>query len=226
MQAIAELRVEIEQLGERMDQRLGTIEQLVGNGEFVPGQDLAVAEQGAATALKVEEQTKALAARVAESVQVQLDAKLERLASRQRNRNMGGEWKAPMDELAEELELTDRQKDTAIAIFDEARDDVYDLLKAERPDGGSLLDDLATSIRNGEPDALPKFLGRLFSDHVPGSDQTYLARMLSLSEKVRTDLSTHLSDVQLQKLNALKVAVLEVETGYDPVAEYIQTRSQ
>ena len=48
-----------------------------------------------------------------------------------------------------------------------------------------------------------------------------ISEMISLSEKVRNNLSPHLSAGQMDKLNTLNVAVLEVETGYDPVEEYI-----
>ena len=46
-----------------------------------------------------------------------------------------------------------------------------------------------------------------------------------MSEQVRTNLSPHLSETQMQKLNALNLAVLEVETGYDPVGEYIRSNN-
>ncbi len=221
--AIEELRTEIQRLGERMDQRLGVIERQVTASESPSPEALAGGglggEVGAVAA--TEEMSNALAAKVAESVQTQLDAKLERLASRQRNRNMGGEWKAPIDELADELELSDVQKETATAVFDDARDEVFDLLKSTRPDGGSLLDDLVTSLRKGDPDALQGFIQRIFSERIPGGERTYVAEMISLSEKVRSNLSSHLSAGQMEKLKTLNVAVLEVETGYDPVEEYI-----
>lgn len=220
-QAIAGLRSEITQLGEQLDRRLAAIEQQLATREA-----LSIGGAGGiGSASAMEENTEALAARVAESVQGQMEAQLERLASRQRNRNMGGEWKAPIDELAVELDLTDAQSETATAIFDDARDDVYALLTTERSDGGNLLDDLATKIRSGEQDALPKFIGRIFSDHVPNSDQTYLARMIALSEEVRSNLSPHLSEAQMKRMRDLNVAVLEVETGYDPVGDYIRSKT-
>ena len=202
-----------------MDQRLAVIEQQV-NAFQSPSPETLEADTVRAVAA-TEELTTALAAKVAESVQTQLDAKLERLESRQRNRSMGGEWKAPIDDLAAELELSDAQRESATEVFDDARDGVFDLLKAARPDGGSMLDDLVTKLREGDPQAFPRFVQRILSERVPGSDRTYLAEMTSLSEQVRSHLSKHLSEAQMEKLDTFKVAVLEVGTGYDPVGEYI-----
>ena len=217
--AIAELRTEIAQLEQQIDLRFSALE-----GRFASASSIAIGGEWGAAAR--DQETQALAAAVAENVQGQLDAKLERLASRQRNRNMGGEWKAPIDELAEELGLSEVQTDTAIEIFDEARDEVFDLLKASREDGGSLLDDLVTSLRNGDPNPFPDWVGRIFTDKIPGKEKSYLAEMIAMSSDVKNNLSQHFSEEQMQKFGTLNVAVLEVETGYDPVAAYVEAGTQ
>lgn len=220
---LAQLRDEIRSLSERLDQQVETLNRLVERVEAAPVVSGTTPNFDRA---RNSDPTEDLAVRVAETVQSQLDAKLDRMASRQQNRNMGGEWKAPIDELAAELGLDDRQKESARIVFDQARDQVFDILKTKRDDGGSLLDDLAEGLKAGDPDAFGAFMGRMFTEKVPGTEVTYLGEFMALTEQVKGDLSSHFDSQQLKKLETLNVAVLEVETGYDPVGDYLGNPDQ
>ena len=216
--AISELKSDIEQLTRQIDERFLALETGILNTQPLLG-------DGQSTLARAG-QAERIAAEVAESVQGEIEGKLERLASRQQNRSLGGEWKASMQELTEELQLSEAQQETATSIFDDARDGVFDILASRRDDGGSLLDDLVGDLQQGKADAFPKFIGRIFSDRAPGSEETYVGQMAQLSDEIRENLAPHLSDRQLERFRTLNVAVLEVETGYDPVAAYIEANTE
>ena len=97
-----------------------------------------------------------------------------------------------------------------------------------RLDGGSLLDDFAAALKDGQdaPAATRAFFQRIFTDKVPGTDRTYLTELLELKEGVRTELGKQLSAEQVRKLDALRVDLLDVKTGHDPVGDYVRSRVQ
>lgn len=165
---------------------------------------------------------------IASRLEKRLGEKMEKIADRNRDRNMSGEWKAPFDELSKELALTEDQQREARAIFDEARDEIFVLLKTTRLDGGSLLDDFAAALKNGDDpgEATKGLFQRIFTDKVPGTDRTYLTDLLALKTDVRAALSRHVDEGQVKKLDGLRVDLLDVQTGYDPVGDYVRAKVQ
>jgi hypothetical protein len=165
---------------------------------------------------------------LADRLEKRLGEKMEKLANRDRERNGQGEWKAPVDELAKELGLTDDQKREATAIFNEARDETFVLLKTTRLDGGSLLDDFASALKNGDDpeEATKSLFKRIFTENVPGSDRTFLTDLIALRTDVHDELGRHISADQLSKLDRLRVDLLDVKTGYDPVGDYVRAKVQ
>jgi hypothetical protein len=61
---------------------------------------------------------------------------------------------------------------------------------------------------------------------VPGTDQTYLAGFLEIATDCDRDLAAKLDPKTMRKLRALRVALLEVNTGYDPTGDYVRARLQ
>ena len=193
-----------------LEERLASIESQIQDASF----------SGTATSETAVEQMK----EVAEQIGGELEEKMQRLASRQRNRNMSGEWKASLDELQAELGWSDAEVERAHQIFDDARDDVFELLNTPRADGGTLLDDFVGDLQKGDPEAMQKFIGQIFTGQHPDGESTYLQHFEALNSDVRTELAVDWSDEQLAQFTALNVAVLEVETGYDPVRTYVEQR--
>lgn len=164
----------------------------------------------------------ALEKAVAKRIEANVSERLDKIASRRRTPR--GEWIAPIDELADELKLDETQADSARRIFDAARDQTFELFKTERADGGSLVDDLAQDIREGmpPPEATKRFIRRIFSETIPGTETKYLDRLIALRGDVFGDLSETLSGSQVETLDTLNIDPLRVETGYDPIREYVE----
>lgn len=217
VEAIQELRAEVKRLRENLEQRVGAVESaLVAGGAT---NHAAAPPSTLAAAIREEpEAAQALAEMLAEGVAEEFEQKL---ASARRERNAAGQWKAPMDQLARELDMTEDQRWRSEEVFDGARDEVFELFKTPRPDGGSLLDDLVVNLKSGHGEPFTEFTNRLSSEMVPGTNRTYLAELIALGEIVNQNLSEHLSEEQLRTMKSLAIAPLEIQTGYDPVGDFI-----
>lgn len=222
--AIDELRAEVKRQGEQLDQRVSTVERAMALQLEVLAEVTSLDASTLEGALPYveSEATESFTAKVAEVVKAQFEGNVEELASKQRVRSANGQWKAPMDELANELDMDDYQKDRSEEAFDRARDDAFQLLTTQRPDGGNLLDDLVSDIQNGTPEPYKVFMERISSEHIPGTNRTYISEMMALSELLNQELGEHLSEDQVRKLKALQIAPLEVQTGHDPIGDYIR----
>jgi len=165
---------------------------------------------------------------VADRVEKKISERLEAMSARESQRGDDGKWKAPIDDLAKELALTDAQKAEAKRIFERSRDSIFALLQTTGPDGGSVLDDFVDALRSGaDPtDTSKRFFQRLVSEHIPGTDRTYIADFITLGQGVEEELGKHLDATQMKRLRALHVDLLDVKTGYDPVGEYMAARVQ
>lgn len=220
---VEKLAGEVRDLNRRVTQRLDAVETRIETSA-VPGIPLgdAAAMGGAAGDVGAIEER--IAAKVAET----MDARMDRLASRTANRSLGGEWKASIEELHDELGMTDAQRDAVRQVFDAAHDEMYVLFKTERLDGGSLLDDLVVELKQGvDPEtAFKGMIKRLFVDRVPGTDRTYVADLIDLKEDVSRALSDQLRPEQVRKIESLNVDLLGVKTGHDPVGQYVQAKLQ
>ena len=131
-----------------------------------------------------------------------------------------------IENLVVELNLDSEQKETLTQLFDQSKDEVLALLTTEYDEGGSLMDDFATDLADGEPyrEAFQSFIGRMLSEKRPGSDQTYMNEITQINQRVSQQLTDHLDEDQLAQFKKLKVALLEVQTGYDPGREYVESR--
>lgn len=212
------LRDEIRSLGDRIDRRLAGIEQRIDAAEPMPTV-LAASRAGAV-------ETGAIEAGVTAAVERTVDAKLEQWAARTRDVGADGKWKPPLDALAAELALTEAQEAEAARVFDAAKDQVYDVLRTMRLDGGSLLDDFVAALRAGaEPQAaFRELFQRIVNERVPGSDATYLGELVVITEETERALAKHLDAAQIEKIRTLHVDLLDVKTGHDPVGDYVRAR--
>ncbi len=228
--AVEGLRGDLRDMRQSLDRRIGALERRVATGAQRAASEASateVAEEaGGLTGMAPgSEDAESLADDVARRVEERMSEKIDRLAGRERNGQ--GEWKAPIDELTEELSLDETQQERAKQIFDRAKDEMYALLKTTRLDGGSLLDDLADDLAQGGDiqETFGRFIGKLISDRVPGTDDTYLAHILESRRGLEGELGTHLSDEQMVEFRRLRVDFFDVNTGYDPVGDYIRSKS-
>jgi hypothetical protein len=219
--AVESLRVELRTTTERLERRITDVDRVetrTGRGPSAPAPEAAQPAETAAAA----------DAKPLQELADRLEKKMESLAARDKERGEDGKWKAPLDELAAELKLSDAQKAETKRIFDHARDETFTLLKTQRLDGGSLLDDFAGALKSGADPAesTRQLFRRIFTEKVPGSDQTYLAEAIALTQDVEDELSGRLDAGQMKRLKALRVDLLDVKTGYDPVGDYVRAKVQ
>ena len=224
--AVEGLQSEVRKLRTRLEHRMGRLETRV--------EDEAVAASVAGLTGDPSSVAGTIAAgasdefgdKLVDKLEKRLGERMEKLAQRQRNR--AGEWKAPIDELSNDLELDEAQKAEATLIFNEARDETYVLLKTMRLDGGSLLDDFVESLRdNPDPGGATRdFFRRIMTEKLPGSDRSYLGELMALQGDVKGALAKSFSTDQMTKLESLNVDLLDVKTGYDPIGDYVRAKLQ
>jgi hypothetical protein len=230
--AVESVRVEVHELTQKVERRMAAVDQRVAEAGPATG---FVAERGGVTALPGAAPAgdgssagKPLEELVADRVERKVSEKLDAMASRDRERGEDGKWKAPLDDLSQELKLTDAQKADAKRIFEHSRDEAFTLLKTQRLDGGSILDDYAAALKSGADatETTKQLFNRIISEHVPGSDQTYLSEFIAMHQSVQEALAAKLDAGQMKRLNALRVDLLDVKTGYDPVGDYVRAKLQ
>jgi hypothetical protein len=225
--AVEALQAQMREMSERVERRVSDVDRRITSARTPPAPDdpRAVPDARAAAA---DASTKPIDELIAERVEKKVAEKLEAMAGRDRERGEDGKWKAPLDDLAAELKLTDAQKAQAKKVFDHARDETFTLLKTQRLDGGSLLDDYAAALKSGaDPtESTKQLFGRIFSEKVPGTDRTYFVEAVSIHQDVEDQLGRQLDAGQMKRLKSLHVDLLDVRTGYDPVGDYVRAKVQ
>jgi len=225
--AVETVRTEVRELTQKIERRMADVDRHAAEAQPAPG---FIAEHGGVIALPgaAASAGKPLDELVADRVEKKVSEKLDSMAARDRERGEDGKWKAPLDELTKELNLTEAQSSEAKRIFDSARDASFTLLKTQRLDGGCLLDDLVGALKSGmdQEEAGKQFFKRIFTEKVPGTDTTYVSEYIDMEQGTRDALSQKLDAAQMKRLKALHVDILEVKTGYDPVGDYIRAKLQ
>jgi len=233
--AAAEKRADaVESVQREMRETRASIERrlsAVGESAAVPGLTADVVSargERRADAAAPSDAAKPLDELVADRVEKKISEKLDAMAGRDKERGEDGKWKAPIDDLATELKLTDAQKAQAKKVFDHARDETFTLLKTQRLDGGSLLDDFASALKSGADPAesMKAVFSRIFTEKIPGTDRSYLAEFIAMHQDVEEQLGRQFDAGQMKRLKTLRVDLLDVKTGYDPVGDYVRAKVQ
>ena len=187
-----------------------------GAGASAGGGETA-GNEGATAAESVE----AVAARFESAV----EQRMERLAALQNHRGDDGQWKPPLSVLARELGVDEDRARELRVLFDAVRDETFAVLVETRNDGGNLLDDLAADMaKRGEAAAVGKFFARMTKENVPGRDQTYVQALGDIEQRIRPQIDARLGEAQRKRFEELRVDVFEVETGHDPIGDYVRER--
>lgn len=154
-------------------------------------------------------------------VEQALEAKVSEIVTRPRTGQ--GEWIAPVAELSELLNLSPETSERVTQVFNTAHDASFELLSKPREDGSSMLDDLVGDLQElGHPRGFQRWLGRLGQTEVPDGEGTYAQAYGSLRSTVLDRLQTTLTDEQMRRFEDAKVAPLRVDTGHDPVRDYVE----
>ncbi len=218
---VAQLRREVKLLTAQLDGRLSRIERSIERSKRALD-ETQVRSNSKDSPEVHKEASDAIAAAVAKRFEGKLEEQFQRMKAAAAERNAHGQWKAPMSELVEQLQL---DKETALATseaFNASKDDALALLLRERSDGTSLIDELVSDYRKGIANPEKRLFERIVSQQVPGENRTYLAAFEEITETLREDLQEQLSENQMNKLDRLNIALLEVGTDHDPVGDYIR----
>ena len=62
---------------------------------------------------------------------------------------------------------------------------------------------------------------KLFTDKIPGSEDTYLAVIMREKVRVKEGLKTILTEDQYKKFDRMGQDPHDIKTGYDPYGEYL-----
>lgn len=125
--------------------------------------------------------------------------------------------------LAKELELDTYTQERLSLFYNECKDRGLALLSAPREDGGNFMDDFIQAETSGTGGK--EVWGRLFSDRVPGTDQTYFQRLMEIGAETTRNIETLLTPEQIEGYGTYDIDPFKVNTGYDPFEEYGRQRS-
>ena len=136
----------------------------------------------------------------------------------------GGEWKPTIGEFQTAFNLSEEQTEKAEQVFDTAKQESFNLLSTRRLDGTSKVDDLVSAFTNSEdPEAaIKKVFMTLFTEKIPGREETYIVEIISIKANADRSLRTIFTDEQAKKLSRVNLDHLGVKTAYDPFGEYAQ----
>ncbi len=149
----------------------------------------------------------------------------EKVKSHQGEDDGFGGKKRPLGDVAKELGLDPQATKQVAEYADEGKREVFNLLKTPRADGTNLVDDILAAFKSDKPQENVKaqFM-RIFRENVPGMQETYVATVLRISEGVLQKFSAVLTPDQLTAFKHTGVGPLDLETGFDPFAEYMKGR--
>ncbi|MFO8071452.1 MAG: Spy/CpxP family protein refolding chaperone [Polyangia bacterium] len=146
-----------------------------------------------------------------------VDRKLVETVQRARM-GKGNRKRPPVEQLAQYLELTPAQQQRIRDTIDAAKDDLLELMRAERRDGSTLGSDLAAVMRSkADPEAKRKaVMSELFGKSPPGTNESYFTRIMDLRAESLDEFYQVLDDSQYEKFRSLGVDPFAVQTGYSP----------
>lgn len=134
--------------------------------------------------------------------------------------------KPPLAELSRELGLTPSQEDAVAESVNAGKKRIAELLQIRRADGTCMLDEFVDAFKD-PPTAQQKMteiFARLFTEPIPGRGEPYIAEVLRIQGDVKRNLQANMSAEQFKQLERSNVDVTEIQTGYDPFAEYLAQR--
>ena len=145
----------------------------------------------------------------------------------EKKRNAEGEWEAPLGQLAAELNLTRNQQFVLEEYVEQGREAMLEIFMTKREDGTSLMQELVDDLNAGvDPqEAEANFLAKVASENVPNTQQTYAEHAVDLRRRIRKAIDGLLEPDQQQKLEELRVDLLNTKTDFDPIADYIQRKT-
>ena len=159
-----------------------------------------------------------------EALTVVIDAAVDRKTKRVLDEMRIKENKKPaMDVFASMLDLTPEQRVATERVVVEGQRKVYEILDTPTADGTKLMDDLVEALARGiargqgwQPDPFKdsgwgRFVARVVGEKIPGTDETYGARIESVKAAMHTSFKRDWSDAQYKEFQAWGVDPTEIQ---------------
>ncbi|MHC4607432.1 MAG: hypothetical protein ACYTAF_10975 [Planctomycetota bacterium] len=161
-----------------------------------------------------------LAALVEETVEQKLEEKKAEFAQEAEKKK-----KPPLGELVAELQIDPVIESEMEQIINQGKDEMFDLLTMPREDGGNFVDDFIGLLGSEEPEeAGRKLWVTLITERIPGTEETYIQRILEVQDRVNMSFESMMSADQWKTYKQKQLDPLEIQTGHDPFAEYVRER--
>jgi hypothetical protein len=238
--ALSTTRHELEELQARLEKVEARQKEAVARKAVEELQDqVARAERKAAAAVVAAEAATTAAGRPApkdanapvafteEDIQKIVDAKLEeKIQKKGGGKNGGDDRKMPLFDLAKELTLDPAVQTKVAALSDTCKKEIFEILKTPRPDGTNAADDLIKAFTSGDQQEAQKFFLKMFSDKIPGTETTYITAVARVQEKANQGLSQAMGSQTFERFKSMNIKPENIETGFDPWAEYLQQRGK
>jgi len=124
--------------------------------------------------------------------------------------------KPPMDVFAAALELTDEQRAATERIIVDGQRQIHRILETPTYDGARLMDQLVEIAARGiaEPGkdhGFGRWLGRVLTEQIPGTNETYGVRIESVKNAMRAEFKREWSEAQYREFEEWGVDPSEVE---------------
>jgi len=136
----------------------------------------------------------------------------------------GGDRKMPLHDMAKELTLDPKVQARVAEIANTAKKEIFEIIKAPRPDGTNVADELIDVMLKGDQAAMQQLFQRLFTEKIPGTQTTYLAGVGAVQDRAREFLSAAMGPDAYGRFEHMNVHPENIETGFDPMAEYFKQR--
>lgn len=166
----------------------------------------------------------------AEEVQKIVDERIEAKAAAEPEKKAAGaagagdDRKIPLHDLAKELALDPQTQAQVAEIANQAKREIFDVLKTPRADGTEMASDLMQAFLSGDAQKTTQVFQRLFTEKVPGSGQTYLTAVSVIQDRARQTLRGTMGDAVYGRWEHMGVRPENIETGWDPWADYVKER--
>ncbi|MEK7466379.1 MAG: hypothetical protein AAB074_03100 [Planctomycetota bacterium] len=152
----------------------------------------------------------------------------EKLAGQKQKKGglFGDDKKVPLAEISKDLELNELQEDQMAEAINASQKVCFAIVTTPRNDGTNILDDIVLAMQDPEhaqEKATAAFM-KLFTDKIPGTEETYLARLMAEKATLNGEFKKVLTDDQMKKYTRLGQDPHEIQTGYDPYGEYLAER--
>jgi hypothetical protein len=162
-----------------------------------------------------------------EDIQKIVDEKIEeKLKARgdSKKPGLGGDRKMALHDLAKELPLDPKAQAKVAEIANEAKKEIFDIIKTPRPDGTNVADELIDTMLKGDQAGLQQLFQRLFTEKIPGTQTSYLAGVGAAQDRARQLLQAAMGPEAYGRFEHMNLKPENIETGFDPFAQYVQQR--